>query len=99
MIGRRSSRLKLIKKTTGPKGFDDYKVMLGDTMRGERATLGKSLLDVENELKIKAVYIAAIEDTDPLIFDTPGFIAGYVRSYAKYLGLYHEVSFIIWCSL
>ncbi len=97
MIGRRSSRLKLIKKTTGPKGFDDYKVMLGDTMRGERATLGKSLLDVENELKIKAVYIAAIEDTDPLIFDTPGFIAGYVRSYAKYLGLDPEESFILFC--
>jgi cytoskeletal protein RodZ len=97
MIGRRSSRLKLIKKTTGPKGFDDYELMLGDTMRGERATRGKSLLDVQNELKIKAVYIAAIEDADPLIFDTPGFIAGYVRSYAKYLGLDPEESFILFC--
>jgi cytoskeletal protein RodZ len=97
MIGRRSSRLKLIKKTTGPKGFDDYEVRLGDTMRGERATQGKSLLDVQNELKIKAEYIAAIEDSDPLMFDTPGFIAGYVRSYAKYLGLDPEKSFILFC--
>ena len=63
MIGRRSSRLKLIKKTTGPKGFDDYKVMLGDTMRGERATLGKSLLDVENELKINTRDILELKET------------------------------------
>ena len=97
MIGRRSSRLKLSKKTIGPKGFDDYEVRLGDTMRGERATQGKSLLDVQNELKIKAVYIGAIENSDPLIFDTPGFIAGYVRSYAKYLGMDPEKAFILFC--
>ncbi|HBD90429.1 MAG TPA: DUF4115 domain-containing protein, partial [Gemmobacter sp.] len=41
-----------------PKGFDDFELRLGDVMRGERATLGKSLLDVQRELKIKATYIA-----------------------------------------
>ena len=97
MIGRKSSLLKLSRKATGLKGFDDYEVKLGDTMRGERATQGKSLLDVQNELKIKAVYIEAIEESDPLIFDTPGFIAGYVRSYAKYLGLNPEKAFILFC--
>ncbi len=56
-------------------------------MRGERATMGKSLLDVQRELRIKAAYIAAIENRDPSAFDTPGFIAGYVRSYARYLGM------------
>ncbi|OIQ67000.1 hypothetical protein GALL_514270 [mine drainage metagenome] len=40
-----------------PKGFDDFELRLGDVMRGERATLGKSLLDVQRELKIKATYI------------------------------------------
>ena len=69
------------------KGFDDYDLRQGDLMRGERATMGKSLLDVQRELKIKATYISAIENTDPSAFDTPGFIAGYVRSYARYLGL------------
>lgn len=69
------------------KGFDDYELRLGDVMRGERATLGKSLLDVQRELKIKANYIAAIENCDPSAFDTPGFIAGFVRSYARYLSL------------
>ena len=44
-----------------PTGFDDFDLRLGDLMRGERATMGKSLLDVQRELKIKAAYIAAIE--------------------------------------
>ena len=69
------------------KGFDDYELKLGDVLRGERATLGKSLMDVQSELRIKAIYIAAIENCDVRSFDTPGFIPGYVRSYAKYLGM------------
>ena len=98
MIGRRSSRVKLTKKATGPKGFDDYQVRLGDTMRGERATRGKSLLDVQHDLKIKAEYIEAVENSNPRIFDTPGFIAGYVRSYAKYLGMDPEKAFVLFCN-
>ncbi len=66
---------------------------LGDLMRGERATLGKSLLDVQRELRIKASYIAAIENSDPDAFDTPGFIAGYVRSYARYLNMDPDQAF------
>nr|WP_139307502.1 RodZ domain-containing protein [Rhodovulum sp. ES.010] len=66
-------------------------------MRGERATLGKSLLDVQRELKIRATYIAAIENADPTAFETPGFIAGYVRSYARYLGLDPEWAYRRFC--
>ena len=74
-------------KRNAPKGFDDFDLKLGDTLRGERATLGKSVVEVQNELKIKASYISAIENCDPVAFDTPGFVAGYVRSYARYLSL------------
>ena len=81
----------------GPKGFDDFELRLGDLMRGERATLGKSLLDVQRELKIKASYIAAIENADVSAFESPGFVAGYVRSYARYLGMEPDVSFIRFC--
>ncbi len=81
-----------------PKGFDDFDLRLGDLMRGERATLGKSLLDVQRELKIKATYIAAIENADIGAFETPGFIAGYVRSYARYLGMDPETSFTRFCT-
>jgi len=76
-----------------PKGFDDFELRLGDLMRGERATLGKSLLDVQRELRIKAAHIAAIENADISAFETPGFVAGYVRSYARYLGMDPEWAF------
>lgn len=80
-----------------PKGFDDFELRLGDLMRGERATLGKSLLDIQRELKVKATYIAAIENADVSAFETPGFIAGYVRSYARYLGMDPEWAFEKFC--
>lgn len=80
-----------------PKGFDDFELRLGDLMRGERATLGKSLLDVQRELKIKATYIAAIENCDVSAFETQGFVAGYVRSYARYLGMDPDWAFKKFC--
>ncbi|MBO9410426.1 MULTISPECIES: helix-turn-helix domain-containing protein [unclassified Ruegeria] len=98
MIGRRSQRESEDETDVRPKGFDDYEVSLGDRMRGERATMGKSLLDVQRELRIKANYIAAIEDADPDAFDTPGFIAGYVRSYARYLGMNPDETFATFCA-
>ncbi|MEP1198102.1 helix-turn-helix domain-containing protein [Tateyamaria sp.] len=96
MIGRKS----VISENTSdaePKSFDDFELRLGDVMRGERATLGKSLLDVQRELRIKASYIAAIESCDPDAFDTPGFIAGYVRSYARYLNMDPDRAFGAFC--
>ena len=80
-----------------PMGFDDFDVRLGDLMRGERATMGKSLLDVQRDLKIKASYIAAIENADISAFDSPGFIAGFVRSYARYLGMDPDHAFERFC--
>ncbi|QBF31450.1 helix-turn-helix domain-containing protein [Thalassococcus sp. S3] len=97
MIGRRSSR-KVDEEVVKPRSFDDFDLRLGDMMRGERATLGKSLLDVQRELRIKAAYIAAIENSDPSAFDTPGFIAGYVRSYARYLGMDPDQAFEAFCT-
>jgi cytoskeletal protein RodZ len=96
MIGRRLSR-KAAEVVVEPKGFDDFDLRLGDVMRGERATMGKSLLDVQRELRIKAAYIAAIENCDPSAFDTPGFIAGYVRSYARYLEMDPDKAFASFC--
>mgnify|MGYP000731024284 FL=1 len=80
-----------------PKGFDDYQIPLGDILRGERATLGKSLLDVQDHLRIKAKYLSAIEASDASAFETPGFVAGYVRSYARYLGLAADQVFETFC--
>ena len=67
--------------------YGPYEYRLGDELRGERATIGKSLLDVQRDLRIKAAYLDAIENCDPSVFPNPGFIAGYIRSYARYLKL------------
>ena len=95
MIGRRAKPSTV--EADKPKGFDDFELRLGDLMRGERATLGKSLLDVQRELRIKATYIAAIENADVSAFETPGFIAGNVRSYARYLGMDPDWAFRKFC--
>lgn len=80
------------------QGFDDFEVCLGDLMRGERATMGKSLLDVQRELHIRATYIAAIEAGDLSAFEAASFVAGYVRSYARYLGMDPDWSYAKFCS-
>ncbi|WGW02692.1 helix-turn-helix domain-containing protein [Tropicibacter oceani] len=95
---RRKSQSKTVDIQDSPQSFDDFALRLGDVMRGERATMGKSLLDVQRELRIKASYIAAIENCDPSAFDTPGFIAGYVRSYARYLGMDPDEAFAAFCA-
>jgi len=79
------------------KGFDDFELKLGDLLRGERATLGKSLIDVQRELHIRAAYIAAIENGDLSAFETPSFVAGFVRSYARYLGMDPEFVYERFC--
>lgn len=96
MIGKPFRRAKVTEEVEA-KGFDGFELRLGDLMRGERATMGKSLLDVQRELKIKAAYIAAIENADPSAFDTPGFIAGYVRSYGRYLNMDPDWAFDTFC--
>jgi cytoskeletal protein RodZ len=95
MIGRRTA--PSTSENDKPKGFDDFELRLGDLMRGERATLGKSLLDVQRELKVKATYIAAIENCDISAFETQGFVAGYVRSYARYLGMDSDWAYAKFC--
>ena len=80
------------------RGYDEYEVTLGDEMRGERASLGKTLLDAEFDLRIKADVIRAIEDCDLDGFPNDSVVAGYVRSYARYLGLDREDCYRRFCA-
>ena len=79
-------------------GFDSYTLLLGEELRGERATFGKSLLQVQKDLKIKAAYISAIENCDLDAFPNKGFVAGYIRSYARYLNLNPEEVYERFCA-
>lgn len=69
------------------RGYDSYTVTLGDEIRGRRATMGKSVLDVQRDLRIKAAHVEAIENADVAAIPYVGFVTGYVRAYARYLGM------------
>ena len=79
------------------KGYDSYTVTLGDKLRGERATLGKTLEDVQRETRLRIEFLLGIENADISAFPAPSFIAGYVRSYASHLNMDPEECFIQFC--
>jgi cytoskeletal protein RodZ len=83
-------------QSTGPEQGHEF--ALGDELRGERATKGKTLLDVQRDLRIQAAYISAIEDGDIKAFPNPSFIPGYIRSYSRYLGLDPDEVYRRFCS-
>lgn len=66
--------------------FGDYNTSLGDLMRGQRACMGKSLLDVQNELGLPPYIIFAIENGDLEAFPNKSLVGSYVLQYSKYLG-------------
>lgn len=80
------------------RGFDEYEITLGDEMRGERASLGKTLSDAERDLRIRASVIRAVEDCDLDGFPNDSVVAGYVRSYARYLGMDAEDCYRRFCA-
>ena len=80
------------------RGYDEYEVTLGDEMRGERASLGRTLIDAESDLRIRTNIIRAIEDCDLDGFPNDSVVAGYVRSYARYLGLDPEACYSRFCA-
>ena len=86
-----------IKFKNKQRGFDSYEFKLGDLLRGERATLGKSLMDIQRELKINVNIISAIENCDISGHEESVFISGYVRSYAKFLNLNQQWVLDIFC--
>ncbi len=80
------------------RGYDEYEVTLGDEMRGERASIGKTIEDAERDLRIRSHIIRAIEDCDLDGFPNDSVVAGYVRSYSRYLGLDPEECYHRFCA-
>lgn len=60
---------------------------IGETLRTARVQRGLELEDVARELRIRRVYLQALEDGRPE--DLPGapYISGFLRTYADYLNL------------
>jgi cytoskeletal protein RodZ len=60
---------------------------LGERFRAAREQRGLTLSDVAEHLRIRSVYLAAIEDENWKAIGAPVYIRGFLRTYARYLGL------------
>jgi|SRR5579884_77415 len=60
---------------------------LGERFRAAREQRGETLSEVAEHLRIRSVYLAAIEDENWKTIGAPVYIRGFLRTYARYLGL------------
>lgn len=60
---------------------------LGDEFRSAREARGLTLSDVAERLHIRDVYLAAIENEEWSTIGAPVYIRGFLRTYARFLGL------------
>ncbi|HLY01732.1 MAG TPA: RodZ domain-containing protein [Candidatus Cybelea sp.] len=60
---------------------------LGERFRAAREARGASLSDVADRIRIRSVYLTAIEDEHWDAIGAPVYIRGFLRTYARYLGL------------
>jgi cytoskeleton protein RodZ len=63
---------------------------LGERFRAAREARGLSLSDVAEQIRIRSVYLAAIEDEKWSTIGAPVYIRGFLRTYARFLGLAPE---------
>lgn len=62
-------------------------IRAGQKLKEQRLTKGSTIDQVSKETKIKASYISAIEKGEYQKLPASTYIIGFVRNYAKYLGL------------
>jgi len=60
---------------------------LGQRFRVAREARGMSLSDVAERIRIRSVYLAAIEEENWSIIGAPVYVRGFLRTYARFLGL------------
>ena len=60
---------------------------LGERFRAAREARGLSLSDVAERIRIRSVYLGAIEDENWTAIGAPVYTRGFLRTYARFLGL------------
>ena len=60
---------------------------LGERFRAAREARGLSLSDVAEQIRIRSLYLAAIEDENWSTIGAPVYVRGFLRTYARFLGL------------
>lgn len=63
---------------------------LGERFRAAREARGLSLSDVAEQIRIRSVYLAAIEDDNWSAIGAPVYVRGFLRTYARFVGLDSE---------
>ena len=63
---------------------------LGERFRAAREARGLSLSDVAEQIRIRSVYLSAIEDENWAAIGAPVYVRGFLRTYARFLGLEPE---------
>lgn len=60
---------------------------VGEILRSAREKQGIQISDVEKQIKVRAKFLAAIEDNNWDFFSSKIYIAGIIKNYSQYLGL------------
>lgn len=64
--------------------------VIGERLKKVRLDKGLSLENVEEQIKIRAKYLRALEDEDWDAFPGMAYVSGFLKSYAKFLGISPE---------
>lgn len=60
---------------------------MGERFRAAREARGLSLSDVAEQIRIRSVYLASIEEENWNAIGAPVYIRGFLRTYARFLGV------------
>ncbi|MFZ1018290.1 MAG: helix-turn-helix domain-containing protein, partial [Candidatus Cybelea sp.] len=60
---------------------------LGERFRAAREARGLLLSDAGEQVRIRSVYLAAIEEENWKAIGAPVYVRGFLRTYARFLGL------------
>lgn len=60
---------------------------LGERFRAAREARGLTLSEVAEQIRIRSVYLAAIEEENWPAIGAPVYVRGFLRTYARFLGL------------
>lgn len=61
--------------------------VLGERFRAAREARGLALSAVSEQIRIRSIYLAAIEDENWAAIGAPVYVRGFLRTYARFLGL------------
>ncbi len=76
-----------MKRLSRPDPSAGEAARLGEQLRDARIALGLSIEDMAASLRIRRVYLAALEEGRVRELPAPAYVLGFVRTYARALGL------------